>query len=85
VAHTDRVRLFVSRGQIDGYDEDKIRGLIQEVAALDPPATVHQVVLRRTHSFVEVPHDVAKSAIASAERGLVREEKPVTIERARTR
>jgi ATP-dependent RNA helicase DeaD len=84
-APTDRVRLFVSRGQIDGYDEEKIRGLIQEVAALDPPATVHHVVLRRTHSFVEVPHDVAKSAIASAERGLVRDEKPVTIERARTR
>jgi ATP-dependent RNA helicase DeaD len=81
----DRVRLFVSRGSSDGYDESRIRSMLTEVSALDPPATIHNVLLRRTHSFVEVPEEVARSVVAAAERGLVREERPVTIERARTR
>ncbi|MCC7384069.1 MAG: DEAD/DEAH box helicase [Deltaproteobacteria bacterium] len=80
----DRVRLFVNRGINDRFDESQIRSLVLEVAGGDA-ADIARVQLRRTHSFVEVSEGMASAAVAASERGVEREEKPVTIERARTR
>jgi hypothetical protein len=79
--------MFVNRGASDGYDERKVAALILEAAGRDPndgEASV-RVELRRTHAFVETQPALADAAIASSQRGLQKEEKPVTIERARTR
>lgn len=81
---SDVVRLFINRGSSDGYDDKKIRALlVQEVEAED--ALVGRVVLRRKHAFVEVSPALAERALAAAERGIEREDKPVAIEKARTR
>ena len=83
----DAVRLFVSRGSSDGYDERKIRTLVLDASGVDGAREedVGQVVLRKTHAFVETKQKIADGAVAAAERGMLREEKPVAIERARTR
>jgi ATP-dependent RNA helicase DeaD len=85
--NNDSVRLFINRGASDGYDEEKLRKLILEVSGRDPAAdsAAVRVHMRRTHAFVETDPGLADSAVQAAARGLEREEKPVTIERARTR
>lgn len=79
------VRLFVNRGSNDGYDDDKVRALIVDVAGQGDDGAFGKIQLRRTHSFVEVDTDVANAAVEASENGIDREEKPVTIEPARTR
>src|SRR5262249_34097427 len=83
----DFVRLFVNRGASDGYDERKIRALILDASGISGAREddVARVLLRRTHAFVETKPSIADASIAAAERGIQREEKPVAIERARTR
>lgn len=83
----DVVRLFVNRGSSDGYDEDKVIALILEVGGVTGTegAAVARILVRRTHSFVEAAPAIAEAALGGAARGVTREEKPVTIERARTR
>lgn len=81
----DAVRLFVGRGVSDGYDEAKIKQLISEVAGLSDDSGVLRVLLRRTHAFVEATPAVADLAVNGAAQGVEREDKPVAIERARTR
>lgn len=81
----DRVRLFINRGSTDGFDEAKVKSYLAEVAGTDDGLAVARVQLRRTHSFVEVTEVMAVAAVAAAERGLELADKPVTIERARTR
>lgn len=83
----DAVRLFVNRGLSEGYDEQRIRALILELSggAPDAEAGIVRVLLRRTHSFVEAKTELAELVIAAAQRGVEREDKPVAIERARTR
>jgi ATP-dependent RNA helicase DeaD len=76
-------RLFVNRGITDGYDEQKVRELITEAAGKGDG--IGKIQLRRTHSFVEVTSSVGERAIAASTDGLEREDKPVTIEAARTR
>jgi hypothetical protein len=83
-ASGDWVRLFINRGSSDGYDDQRIRGLLGEVSEVSDDS-VRRVVLRRTHSFAEVTEAVAEAAVAAAEGGIERDEKPVAIERARTR
>lgn len=80
----DWIRLFINRGSTDGWDEDKIRGLLGEVAKAED-GSVGRVQLRRTHSFAEVKDEVAVAAVNAADEGIERDEKPVAIERARTR
>ncbi|MGF1508481.1 MAG: DEAD/DEAH box helicase [Myxococcota bacterium] len=79
----DVERLFVNRGISDGYDEQKIRILVTEAAGKGDG--IGKIQLRRTHSFVEVTPQVGERAIAAATEGIEREDKPVTIEAARTR
>lgn len=79
----DRVRLFVNRGESDGFDVAKMERLILDLAG-GAEATV-RVQLRKTHAFVEVDEATAQAAIAASERGVEQGEKPVTVERARTR
>lgn len=81
----DAVRLFIGRGISDGYDEAKIKQLVTEVGALTDTSGVLRVQLRRTHAFVEATPAAADAALAGAAPGVEREDKPVTIERARTR
>lgn len=81
----DCLRLFINRGQSHGYDERKIRGLLADAADVDEEDAMRRALLRRSHAFAEVDAEVAKKAIAAAEAGLEREEKPVIIEVARTR
>ncbi len=81
----DRVRLFVSRGSNDGYDEEKVRTLVLEAAGTGDGEAFGRMQLRRTHSFVDVSNEVGEAAIRAAEAGVEREEKPVAIEAARTR
>lgn len=83
--HDDRVRLFVNRGSNDAYDEQKIFDLVLEIAGAGDAEGLGPVQLRRTHAFVEAAPELAKAAIAAAEAGVEREEKPVAIEAARTR
>jgi ATP-dependent RNA helicase DeaD len=80
-----RVRLFVSRGSNDEYSEDMIRALVLEAAGQGSADDVGRIQLRRTHAFVEVTTEVAHAASEAASKGVEREEKPVTIELARTR
>ncbi len=83
---TERIRLFVSRGVSDGYREDQVRRLVLEATGMtNEEAAVTRIQLRRTHSFAEVSGEAAKRAIQASDAGIEREEKPVTIERARTR
>lgn len=79
------VRLFINRGSSDDYDENKIRGLIDEVSGNNASDAIGRIQLRRTHSFAEVTEEVANAAVAASEEGVEREEKPVAVERARTR
>lgn len=81
----DVVRLFVNRGSTDGYGEDQVRSLVLEAAETQEADAVIRVQLRKTHAFVEARADVGTAAIEAAGRGIEREEKPVAIERARTR
>ncbi len=81
----DMVRLFVNRGSTDSYGEHDVRRLVLEAAGSQDLEAVYRVQLRRTHAFIEARADVAEAAVQSATRGMEREEKPVTIERARTR
>ena len=61
------------------------RRLVLEAAGQGTEDDFGHLQLRRTHAFVEVRTEVGQAAIAAAERGLEREEKPVAIEPARTR
>lgn len=81
----DCVRLFINRGSTDGFDEAKVKTYLAEVAGTDDGLNVARVQPRRTHAFVEVTEVMAVAAVAAAERGLELADKPVTIERARTR
>ncbi|MCA9555277.1 MAG: DEAD/DEAH box helicase, partial [Myxococcales bacterium] len=80
-----RVRLFVSRGSNDDYSEEMIRALVLESAGQGTEDDLGRIQLRRTHAFVEVTTEVAHAAAEAAKKGVEREEKPVTIELARTR
>lgn len=80
----DHVRLFVNRGKLHGFDDDKMRAFVGSLSGGDWPESA-RMVLRRTHSFVELPEAMAGVVVAASERGLEHEERPVTIERARTR
>jgi ATP-dependent RNA helicase DeaD len=85
-APQDTVRLFVNRGSSDGYDEKRIRALVVEAGGNGADgASIARVLVRRTHAFVEARTELANAAIAAAQRGIEREEKPVAIELARTR
>jgi ATP-dependent RNA helicase DeaD len=86
-ASQDVVRLFVNRGASDGYDERRIRALILDASGIAGAREddISRVLLRKTHAFVETKQNIADASIAAAERGIQREEKPVAIERARTR
>ncbi|MBX2812361.1 MAG: DEAD/DEAH box helicase [Myxococcales bacterium] len=84
-AKGEATRLFINRGQNDGYDERRIRGLLADAADVDEEEALERALLRRSHSFAEVRAEVAEKAIAAAEAGLEREDKPVIIEVARTR
>jgi hypothetical protein len=79
----DGVRLFVNRGSIDGYDERRLRTLVAQASGLQEG--IGRIQLRRTHSFVEVSPEVMEAAVAAANAGLEREDKPVNMEPARTR
>lgn len=81
----DRVRLFVSRGSNDGYDEEKVRTLVLEAAGTGDSEAFGRMQLRRTHTFVDVSNEVGEAAIRAADTGVEREEKPVAIEAARAR
>ncbi|MEQ8980641.1 MAG: DEAD/DEAH box helicase [Deltaproteobacteria bacterium] len=81
----DWVRLFINRGSSDGYDEGKLRSLIDDVSGNNASDAIGRIQLRRTHAFAEVTEQVATASIDAAEEGVEREEKPVAIERARTR
>jgi hypothetical protein len=80
----DRVRLFLNRGSTHEYDDAKIGELVREIVGGDEALDV-RVQLRRTHAFVIVPESVAEACVTASEKGLLREDKPLTIERARTR
>ncbi len=84
-ARAEHLRLFINRGQVDGYDERRIRGLLADAADVDEEEAMHRAVLRRNHAFADVRADVAEKAIAAAGAGFEREDKPVIIEVARTR
>ncbi len=81
----DRVRLFVNRGETDGYDADKMRTRIGELVEPAAPESVLKIELRRTHAFVEVAAGVADAVVARGGAGLTWDDKPLTIERARMR
>ncbi len=81
----DRVRCFVNRGERDDYDEEKVKALVIDVAGSGDAGELGRVQLRRSHSFIEIPEAIAAPAINAAEKGLEREDKPLIIERARTR
>ncbi len=83
----DVVRLFVNRGVDDGYDENKLGTMILKAAGREQAEgeQLARVQLRRTHAFVETHPSIADAAVAASERGLTADDKPVTIERARTR
>ncbi|MBI4822543.1 MAG: DEAD/DEAH box helicase [Deltaproteobacteria bacterium] len=78
-------RLFVNRGKSDGYEEAKVAALLVEVAGQGDTAQVDRVELRRSHAFVEAVPALAEKAVEAAARGLTREDKPLIVERARTR
>ncbi len=80
----DHVRLFVNRGKNHGFDDKRMREFVGSVGGAEWPDSA-RMVLRRTHSFVELPESLAATVVAASERGLELDEKPVTIERARTR
>ena len=80
----DHVRLFVNRGKLHGFDDKRMRDFVGSVGGTAWPESA-RMVLRRTHSFVELPESLAATVVAASERGLELDEKPVTIERARTR
>ena len=81
----ERARLFINRGSTDGYDDGMIAHLVVDAAGQGAVDEVGRIQLRKTHAFVEVSPELADHAVAGAARGLEREEKPVAIERARTR
>lgn len=83
----DVVRLFVNRGASDGYDEAKLGGMILKAAEREQGEgePLVRVQLRRTHAFVETHPSIADAAVAASQRGMTADDKPVTIERARTR
>jgi len=81
----DRVRLFVNRGSTEGFDDTQILTFVAEAAGTTLPIEGARVLLRRTHAFVELPPLLAEAAIAAAHRGLTHQDRPVTIEVARTR
>ena len=75
----------MNRGTSDGYDEHKVRRLVVESAKSERPEEILSIQLRRSHSFVEAKVGVADAAVEASSSGLEREDKPVIIERARTR
>lgn len=79
----DGVRLFVNRGSNDGYDEAQVKALVADAAG--SAQGIGSIQLRRTHSFVEVTPATLEAAVAAADEGLEREDKPVNIEPAHTR
>lgn len=79
------VRLFINRGQGDGYDERKVRMLIADAADVDEEEAIKKATLRRSHAFADVSEEIAQRAVAAAEAGLEREDKPVIIEVAKGR
>lgn len=81
----ERARLFINRGSTDEYDEAMVAQLVIDAAGGGAVDDVSRIQLRKTHAFVEVTPELADAAVAGAARGIEREEKPVAIERARTR
>lgn len=81
----ETARLFINRGSTDGYDEPQIAQLVVDSAGGSGADEVRRIQLRKTHAFVEVTPELADAAVAGAARGIEREDKPVAIERARTR
>ncbi|MEL7370027.1 MAG: DEAD/DEAH box helicase [Myxococcota bacterium] len=81
----ERARLFINRGSTDGYDDQKVAELVVAAAGQGAADDVGRIQLRKTHAFVEVTPELADAAVAGAAQGLERDEKPVAIERARTR
>ncbi|MEM7677044.1 MAG: DbpA RNA binding domain-containing protein, partial [Myxococcota bacterium] len=81
----ERARLFINRGSTDGYDDLKVAELVVAAAGQGAADDVGRIQLRKTHAFVEVTPELADAAVAGAAQGLERDEKPVAIERARTR
>ena len=82
---SDAVRLFVNRGKSHGFSEKQVRELVIDIAGTGESTDIPNVQLRRTHAFVEANEAIAAAAIAASERGVERDDKPVTVERARTR
>lgn len=81
----DCLRLFVNRGSTEGFDEARVLAFVSEAAGAQGPVEGARVLLRRTHSFVELPVALATAAVEAAARGLSHADRPVTIEVARTR
>lgn len=77
-------RIFINRGQSDGYEEADIKAFLSELADV-APERIHRVQLRRTLCFVDLHPGDAASVLKAAEAGCVREERPVIIESARLR
>jgi ATP-dependent RNA helicase DeaD len=76
-----RGRVFVSLGQKDGADEAKVR---EVVAALAPGLQVNAVLVRQSHSFLEVDPEALEGAVAAIH-GKDFEGKTLTAEKARRR
>jgi ATP-dependent RNA helicase DeaD len=76
-----RGRIFVSLGQKDGVDEAKLRAA---VGALAPELEVSAILIRQSHSFLEVTPDAVEGAVAALN-GKEFEGKTLTAEKARRR
>jgi len=84
-----RGRVFVSLGQKDGADEAKLR---DAVTALAPALQVKAILVRQSHSFIEVDPEAVEGAVAALngtnlgkELGKDFEGKTLTVEKARRR
>ena len=84
-ADPSSTRVFINRGQGDGYDERRIRGLLADAADVDEEEAMRRAVLRRTHAFADVAPNVAERAIAACASGFEADDRPVVIEVARSR
>jgi hypothetical protein len=81
----DYYRLFINRGSDQGFDEDKLKNLVVEIAECGEVGALKKVQVRRTHAFVQVPVEIADKAVERTAKGVEIDDMPVTIERARTR
>lgn len=76
-------RLFVNRGSNDGFGADEVRALIEDVHG--GPVEFGTVQVRRTHSFLELRPDAAERVVAGAASHAGSEDKPLSIEVAKSR